>query len=174
VKDPVIARGDRPLCILDIALPRDVEEAVGGLDNVFLYDLDDLRAAAAANVERREENVPAAQQIIADEAQKYWNWVAGLAAVPVVREFREEMDRVRSTELAAALRRLGPLSADQAEAIEHFSKALMNKFLHEPSVRLRAAAANGRGLGVVDAARYLFALEDKPPAGTSSAPEEDE
>ncbi|HMG95169.1 MAG TPA: glutamyl-tRNA reductase [Gemmatimonadaceae bacterium] len=174
VQDPVIARGDRPLCILDIALPRDVEEAVGGLDNVFLYDLDDLRAAAAANVERREENVPAAQQIIADEAQKYWDWVAGLAAVPVVREFREEMDRVRSTELAAAMRRLGPLSADQAEAIEHFSKALMNKFLHEPSVRLRAAAANGRGLGVVDAARYLFALEDRPPAGTSSAPEEDE
>jgi glutamyl-tRNA reductase len=174
VQDPVIARGDRPLCILDIALPRDVEEAVGGLDNVFLYDLDDLRAAAAANVERREENVPAAQQIIADEAQKYWDWVAGLAAVPVVREFREEMDRVRSTELAATLRRLGPLSADQAEAIEHFSKALMNKFLHEPSVRLKAAAANGRGLGVVDAARYLFALEDKAPAGTSSAPEEDE
>ena len=174
VHDPVIARGDRPLCILDIALPRDVEEAVGGLDNVFLYDLDDLRAAAAANVERREENVPAAQQIIADEAQKYWDWVAGLAAVPVVREFREEMDRVRSTELAAALRRLGPLSADQAEAIEQFSKALMNKFLHEPSVRLRAAAANGRGLGVVDAARYLFALEDKTPAGTNSAPEEDE
>jgi len=174
VQDAAIARGDRPLCILDIALPRDVEEAVGSLDNVFLYDLDDLRAAAAANVERREENVPAAQQIIADEAQKYWDWVAGLAAVPVVREFREEMERVRSTELAAALRRLGPLSADQAEAIEHFSKALMNKFLHEPSVRLRAAAANGRGLGVVDAARYLFALEDKTPAGTNSAPEEDE
>jgi len=174
VQDPVIARGDRPLCILDIALPRDVEEAVGGLDNVFLYDLDDLRAAAAANVERREENVPAAQKIIADEAQKYWDWVAGLAAVPVVREFREEMERVRSTELAAALRRLGPLSADQAEAIEHFSKALMNKFLHEPSVRLRAAAANGRGLGVVDAARYLFALEDKAPARTSPGPEEDE
>ena len=174
VHDSSIARGDRPLCILDIALPRDVEETVGGLDNVFLYDLDDLRAAAAANVERREENVPAAQQIIADEAQKYWDWVAGLAAVPVVREFREEMDRVRSTELAAAMRRLGPLSADQAEAIEHFSKALMNKFLHEPSVRLRAAAANGRGLGVVDAARYLFALEDKAPTGTSPAPEEDE
>jgi glutamyl-tRNA reductase len=69
------------------------------------------------------------------------------------------MDRVRSTELAAAFRRLGPLSPEQAEAIEHFSKSLMNKFLHEPSVRLKAAAANGRGLGVVDAARYLFALE---------------
>jgi len=115
--------------------------------------------------------VPAARSIIAAEVQKYWDWVAGLAAVPVVREFREEMDRVRSTELAAAFRRLGPLSAEQAEAIEHFSKSLMNKFLHEPSVRLKAAAANGRGLGVVDAARYLFALDGKASATESDATE---
>jgi glutamyl-tRNA reductase len=161
VRAAVEARGDRPLCILDIALPRDVGSAVGELDNVFLYDLDDLSAAAAANLEQRQEDVPAANAIIAAEVQKYWDWVAGLAAVPVVREFREEMDRLRSTELAAAFRRLGPLSPEQADAIEHFSKSLMNKFLHEPSVRLKAAAANGRGLGVVDAARYLFALEGK-------------
>lgn len=172
-RDPVAARGDRPLCVLDLALPRDVEAAVGGLDNVFLYDLDDLRAAAAANVERREENVPAAQQIIALESGKYWDWVAGLAAVPVVKSFREEMDRVRSTELATALRRLGPLSEEQVQTIEHFSKALMNKFLHEPSVRLKAAAANGRGLGVVDAARYLFALEDKIRSDTAPTTEDD-
>jgi glutamyl-tRNA reductase len=162
VRASIAARGDRPLCILDIALPRDVEASVGDIDNVFLYDLDDLRAAAAANLEQRGEDVPAAREIIAEEVQKYWDWVAGLAAVPVVREFRDEMERLRRTELAAALRRLGPLSPEQTEAIEHFSRSLMNKFLHEPSVRLKAAAANGRGLGVVDAARYLFALEDKP------------
>lgn len=174
ISDAVAARGDRPLCVLDIALPRDVEAAVGKLDNVFLYDLDDIRAAAAANLERREEDVPAAQRIIAEESQKYWDWVASLAAVPVVRSFREEMDKVRSTELAAAFRRLGPLSPEQAEQIEQFSKALMNKFLHEPSVRLKAAAANGRGLGVVDAARYLFALEDKAQPGAPSATEDND
>ena len=161
VREAIDARGDKPLCILDIALPRDVEAEVGQLDNVFLYDLDDIRAAAAANLERREEDVPAAQEIIAAEVQKYWDWVAGLAAVPVVREFREEMERVRNAELGVALRKMGPLTPEQAEAIESFSKSLMNKFLHEPSVRLKAAAANGRGLGVVDAARYLFALEGK-------------
>jgi len=168
VRDSIDARGDRPLCVLDIALPRDVEAAVGNLDNVFLYDLDDLRAAAAANLEQREEDVPAAREIITAEVQKFWDWVAGLAAVPVVREFRDEMDRLRSVELAAALRRIGPLSPEQAEAIELFSKSLMNKFLHEPSVRLKAAAANGRGLGVVDAARYLFALEGKADAEDST------
>jgi glutamyl-tRNA reductase len=173
IRGSIDARGDKPLCILDIALPRDVEAAVGELDNVFLYDLDDLRAAAAANLEQREENVPAAREIIAAEVQKYWDWVAGLTAVPVVREFREEMDRLRSTELAAAFRRLGPLSAEQADAIEHFSKSLMNKFLHQPSVRLKAAAANGRGLGVVDAARYLFALDrDRADSDHSTAERE--
>src|SRR3954471_4366073 len=120
VRAGVSARGDKPLCILDIPRPSAGEAAVAERDNVFLYDLDDLRAAAAANIERREEDVPGARAIIADEVQKYWDWVAGLAAVPVVREFRDEMDRLRSTELAVALRRLGPLSPEQAEAIEHF------------------------------------------------------
>ena len=153
------ARGDRPLCILDIALPRDVEANVGKLDNVFLYDLDDLRAVAAAALDERKEDVPAAEKIIAGEVERYWEWLAGLAAVPVVTEFRAQMDRVREEELANALRRIDGLTSDQAKGLESFSRSLMNKFLHEPSVRLRAAAANGRGLGVVDAARYLFALE---------------
>lgn len=153
------ARGDRPLCILDIALPRDVEANVGELENVFLYDLDDLRAAAAATLDRRQEDVPLAERIIEGEVEKYWQWLAGLSAVPVVTTFRSQMDRVREAELSAALRRIDGLTEEQVHGIEKFSRSLMNKFLHEPSVRLRAAAANGRGLGVVDAARYLFALE---------------
>jgi glutamyl-tRNA reductase len=162
------ARGDRPLCILDIALPRDVEANVGELENVFLYDLDDLKGAAAANVDTRRENIPRAEEIIAFEVGKYWEWLAGLAAVPVVTEFRSQMDRVREEELSLALRRIDGLSVEQVKGLESFSKSLMNKFLHEPSVRLRAAAANGRGLGVVDAAKYLFALErDEAKSGTT-------
>jgi len=162
-------RGDRPLCILDIALPRDVDPAVAEMDNVFLYDLDDLNAVVNANLERRHRELPAAEQVVTDEVEKYWQWVAGLAAVPVVTQFRDEMNRVRERELAAAMRRLGDLTPAQREAVEHFSQSLMNKFLHEPTVRLRAAAANGRGLGVVDAARYLFALDERG-AETVDAP----
>lgn len=153
-------RGDRPLCILDIAVPRDVDPAVGQLENVFLYDLDDLRAAASANLERRQAHLPSAEQLIDPEVERYWQWLAGLAAVPVVTEFRSAMDRVRADELSQAWRKLGDLTPAQREAVEHFSRALMNKFLHEPSVRLRAATANGRGLGIVDAARYLFGIDD--------------
>jgi glutamyl-tRNA reductase len=167
VRDSLAKRGDRPLCILDIALPRDVDPAVAEMDNVFLYDLDDLRAVVNSNLERRHRELPAAEQVIAEEMEKYWQWVAGLAAVPVVTQFRDEMNRVRERELAAALRRLGDLTPAQRVAVEHFSQSLMNKFLHEPTVRLRAAAANGRGLGVVDAARYLFGLDERPAVDAS-------
>jgi glutamyl-tRNA reductase len=160
VRDSVARRGDRPLCILDIALPRDVDPAVATLANVFLYDLDDLQAMVRSNLARRQRELPAAEAVIGAEVEKFWQWVAGLAAVPVLTQFREEMNRLRERELAAALKRLPDLTPAQRAAVERLSLSLMNKFLHEPSVRLRAAAANGRGLGVVDAARYLFALDD--------------
>lgn len=154
------ARGDRPLCILDIALPRDVEPAVGALENVYLYDLDDLRQLVATTVDHRRGEVPTAERLIEEEVESYWSWLAGLAAVPVLTEFRARMDDVRDREVTRLLHRLEHLPESDRETIEHFSRALMNKFMHEPSVRLRAAAANGRGLGIVDAVRYLFALED--------------
>ena len=162
------ARGGRPLCILDIALPRDVDPAVRALDNVYLYDLDDLRAVAAANLERRRQELPTAEQVVADETQRYWDWVAGLAAVPTLTEIRGRLDGLRERELTQALRRLPELTPAERATIEHFSRTLMNKFLHEPTVRLRAAAANGRGLGVVDAARYLFALGEERDAPTDT------
>ena len=170
VRPALASRAGAPLCVLDIALPRDVDPAVGRLGNVFLYDLDDLRAVAAANLERRRAELPSAEQVVAEETQRYWDWVAGLSAVPVLTEMRARLDDVRERELAQALRRLPELSDAERVAIEHFSRTLMNKFLHEPTVRLRAAAANGRGLGVVDAARYLFALgEDDAPASLTDA-----
>jgi len=164
-------RGDRPLCILDIAIPRDVDPDVGALGNVFLYDLDDLQMVATSNIERRREELPAVEGIIGPEVEKYWEWLAGLAAVPVLRTFRTEMDRLREAELAETMRKLEHLSSRDREAIEHFSRALMNKFLHEPSVRLRAAAANGRGLGVVDALRYLFDLRSSDASRKDNAPD---
>lgn len=167
VRPALAARGDRPLCILDIALPRDVEPTVGDLANVFLYNLDDLQAVVSSNLERRRAEVPTADELIASEAERYWEWVAGLAAVPVLKAIRSRMDTVRFDELSEALRRLEHLAPEERAVVEELSRRLMNKFLHEPSVRLRAAAANERGLGVVDAARYLFGVEGPTPTSES-------
>ena len=172
VREAVARRGDRPLCILDIAVPRDVEPEVGGLTNVFLYDLDNLQQVIQSNLDRRRGELPAAEQIVDAELNRYWEWLSGLEAVPVLRTFRSRMDAVRDGELAAAMRRLRDLTPEQRAGIEYLTKSLMNKFMHEPSVRLRAAASNGRGLGVVDAMRYLFALDDEAP--TPAAADEHE
>lgn len=161
VAPALAARGDRPLCILDIALPRDVDPSVGELANVFLYNLDDLQAVVSSSLERRRAELPTAEELIAGETERYWQWVAGLSAVPVLTAMREQMDDVRARELDEALRKLRHLPDAERAVIEEFSRTLMNKFLHSPTVRLRSAAANGRGLGVVDAVRYLFDLEEK-------------
>jgi glutamyl-tRNA reductase len=169
--EPALARrGDRPLCVIDIAFPRDVEPSVRELANVYLYDLDDLRAVVAANIERRREELPSAEHVIADEVERYWRWLAGLHAVPVVTELRASAEQMRAKEVAQLLRRMPNLSATDREAIEQLSRALMNKFLHEPSVRLKAAAANGRGLAIVDAARYLFGVaQDDAAVGSETS-----
>jgi glutamyl-tRNA reductase len=83
---------------------------------------------------------------------------SGLAVVPVLTQLREQLNRVRERELAAALKRLPDLTPAQRAAVEHLSEALMNTFMHTPSVRLRTAGATGRGPDVADVARYLFAL----------------
>jgi glutamyl-tRNA reductase len=168
VRDAIARRGDRPLCILDIAMPRDVDPDVATLDNVYLYDLDDLKAVVTANLERRQREIPSAEVLIADEVESFWQWTAGLAAVPVLTQLRDEMNRMRERELANAMRRMGTMTPDQRAAVEQLSKSLTNKFLHEPSVRLRAAAANGRGLGIVDSVRYLFALEERGESSTDA------
>jgi glutamyl-tRNA reductase len=91
--------------------------------------------------------------------------------VPVLTEMRTRMEDVRRRELEDALRRLRHLPEGDRAVVEELSRSLMNKFLHEPSVRLRAAAANGRGLGVVDAVRYLFGLERRPPPDSAGQTE---
>lgn len=159
VRPALAARGDRPLCILDIALPRDVDPAVGRLDNVFLYNLDDLRAVVSANLERRRAELPTAEQLIGGEVNRFWEWVGGLSAVPVLKEMRSRMEALRVQELSEALRKLDHLPAAERAVVEELSRTLMNKFLHDPSVRLRTAAANGQGLGVIDTVRYLFGLD---------------
>src|SRR5207247_5817797 len=145
---PAIAgRGGRPLCILDLAVPRDVEPAVGQLENVFLYDVDDLQAVAGQAAAQRRGEIPAAEHIVNEEVERFWAWYGGLTVVPVLKEVRDRLEQMRAAELERALRRLAHLSAEDREQIEHLSHALLNKFLHRPTIALKEAARSGRGHG---------------------------
>lgn len=151
----------RPLCILDIAVPRDVEPAVGEEPNVFLYNVDDLRQMVDDNLDRRRERLPAAEGVIAEGTGEFWAWYASLAVVPTIRALRDRGEELRRAEVERALRQLGHLSAEDQAAIDALTRALTNKLLHAPTVRLRHAAGNGRGTAAVDTARYLFELDEE-------------
>ncbi|PYP77378.1 MAG: glutamyl-tRNA reductase [Gemmatimonadetes bacterium] len=159
VAPAVARRGGRPLCILDLGMPRDVEPAVAQLENVFLYDIDDLQAVAAQAAAERRRDIPAAERIVSEEVERFWAWYGGLVVVPVLKEFRERLDQVRATELERALRRLAHLSPEDRGEIEHFSQTLLNKFLHQPTLALKEAAQAGRGYGLLEALKRLFGLE---------------
>ncbi|HEX5726446.1 MAG TPA: glutamyl-tRNA reductase [Longimicrobiaceae bacterium] len=149
----------RPLCIIDIALPRDVEPAVGDEPNVFLYNVDDLQQVVEDNLGRRREELAGAEAIIARGVEEFWSWYASLAVVPTIRALREQGEAVRRAEVERALRQLAHLSAADQDAIDALTRALVNKLLHAPTVKLRDAAGNGRGTAAVDTVRYLFELD---------------
>ena len=155
-------RGGRPLCILDLAVPRDVDPAIAQIENVFLYDVDDLQTVAAQATARRRDEIPAAERIVEEETDLFWAWYGGLGVVPTIKELRTRMDELRSAEVDRVLRQLGHLSPEDRAQVEQFSQSLMNKFLHQPTVALKAAAQEGRGYGLLDALRRLFGME--PPA----------
>jgi glutamyl-tRNA reductase len=149
----------RPLCIIDIAIPRDVEVQVGDEPNVFLYNIDDLQQIVDDSLGRRRREIPAAEAIIAAAVEEYWSWYTGLAVVPTIRDLRDHGESLRRAEVERALRRLSHLSDEDRDAVDGLTRALLNKLLHAPTVRLRKAAGNGRGLDVLDAVRYLFELD---------------
>ena len=153
------ARRGKPLCILDLAMPRDVDPAIAQLENVFLYDVDDLQTVAAQATARRHDEIPAAERIVEEETDLFWAWYGGLGVVPTIKELRARMDDVRTAELERVLRQLEHLSPEDRAHVEQFSQALLNKFLHQPTITLKKAAEAGRGYGLLEALRRLFGME---------------
>ena len=149
----------RPLLIMDLAIPRDVEPAIGSEPNVFLYNIDDLREIVDETLEQRKAVLPAAERIIDQEVEAFRGWYAARQVVPLIRSLRGRWDGVRDQELQWLWQRLGHLSADDREMVERFSERLLGKLLHDPTVRLREGAVNGRVAEFIDAVRYLHDLD---------------
>jgi glutamyl-tRNA reductase len=162
----------QPLCIIDIAIPRDVDPRVGREPNVFLYNVDDLRQIVDDNLERRRAEIPHAEEIIANGVEEFWTWHSSLAVVPTIRDLRDHGENVRKAEVERVMRRLSHLPPEDQEAIDAMTRSLLNKLLHSPTVRLREAAGNGRGTSILDAVRYLFELD--PETAESEQRQEDE
>lgn len=152
-------RQGRPLILIDLAVPRDVDDEVGALPGVHLFNVDDLQGVANENMRRRGAEVAAVRAIVEAEAAEFLRWLGARAVVPTLTGLREHAERIRQDEVAKALRRIGPLGERERGILEALSLGIVNKLLHQPTVRLKQQTENGAGVEFASALRELFGLE---------------
>ncbi len=151
-------RKHRPIFMIDMAVPRDIEIEAGELDDVYLYTVDDLRDVVQENLESRRRAAREAEQIIDLEVMGFMRWMQSLDSVPAIRALRESADQVRDAEIARALRMLDRGEA-APEVIRRLARALTNKFTHGPTAALKAASHDRTDL--LEVIRRLFPVDDE-------------
>jgi glutamyl-tRNA reductase len=159
VQEVMRARKHRPMFFIDIAVPRDIEPTVNTLENVFLYDIDDLENVVAANRRERQREALAAEDLIWREVRQFQQWLAAQDAVPTIVALRQRAEAVRAEELEKALAKLGPLAERDRRILESLTAGIVNKLLHAPTVNLKRAAHESRGSDYAQLLRYLFELD---------------
>jgi glutamyl-tRNA reductase len=154
----LVSRPERPLLLVDIAVPRDVEPTVGTLEGVSLFNVDDLRAVCSSNLEARRREAARIEIIIEQELDKYVQWWQAREVAPTIQELVSRAETIRKDELSRALGRLGDLSERDANTLNALTVAIVNKLLHAPIVRLKERSAGMDGRHYLHAIRELFDL----------------
>ena len=156
--DIIRARQNQPICIIDIAVPRDVEETVRDINNVYLFNIDDLQQIVTVNIEERHKAALTAEAIVHEEVVTMMGWMKTLATVPTIVALKKRAEAIQQAEVEKAFARLPGLSRAEREIVEGLAASVINKLLHHPLVTLKEEAANGTMY--IDAARRLFALDE--------------
>jgi glutamyl-tRNA reductase len=151
-------RSGRPLVIVDVAVPRDVDPSAGDLPGVVLLDMDDLRAFVEIGLAERRREMDAVKAIIGDELERYVALSSAREVAPLVKELRDRAENVRARELERFGAKLQHLDAEQTEVVEALTRAIVAKLLHDPTVALKDAAGSVRGERLVESLRDLFDL----------------
>ena len=158
--EPVMAgRGARPMVIVDISVPRDVDAAVAEVEGVALFDIDDLERVVETNLNGRRLEAERAEGFVIGAVQGFSAWRRGQNASPAIASLHARGEEIRRAELARMEAQWEALSDADRERLEALTKGIVRKLLHEPTVRARAAAEDGDALGYLETLRHLFALE---------------
>lgn len=156
IEEAVSRRNGKPLAIMDMAVPRDVDPAAAGLPGVHVYTLEDVESLAEANRQQREAEARHVEAIVAEEAAKFRQWWRARGVTPTIAAIRHEAEEVRAAEVARTIERMDGLSEDDARRIEQMTKALVKKLLHQPTAHLRERNDES----VTQSARRLFGLDE--------------
>ncbi|MFK7990039.1 MAG: glutamyl-tRNA reductase [Sandaracinaceae bacterium] len=165
MKGVIKARRYRPIFLIDIAVPRDIDPRVGEMDNVFLYDVDDLEQVAQENLRARRREADAAESIVTYEVNQFEKWRRSGVLTPTIVGLRDRVRGVLEHELARTISRMDSLSDRDRKSLDKMLDAMTNKLLHRPISELKAQADTDDGKALVDAARRLFALDEERAAG---------
>jgi len=152
-------RRNKPMFLIDIAVPRNIEPEVNEVDNVFLYDIDDLQGVVNSNLREREKEAGHAEGIIAQEVERMLSRLKAQEVTPAIVSLREQLEQIRIAETERMRSKLGPLTAQQQEALDALTRAIVNKIAHGPISELRKQAGDPEGGHVVDAIRKVFHLK---------------
>jgi glutamyl-tRNA reductase len=165
MEEAMYNRRNRPVFILDMSVPRNVDPTVGDIQNVHLCNIDDLEEIAAINRRRRSRSVSAATKLIDADAAEFERWMSGLEVVPTLVSLRGKVEALRAAEEEKVLRKLDHLSEKDKEAVRRFGNSIVNKILHEPSVRLKEDREAGLRARLLESVRLLFGLEGENGSG---------
>ena len=176
VQRAVRLRMNRPIFLIDISVPRNIDPAVRDIDNAFLFDIDDLETRVEQNREDRRGEAVKAERLVDEEVGIIQQWIKSLEVTPLIVALRRRADEIKQVELEKTLARLKHLSLQDREAVEALASAVVNKLLHGSLVTLKAEADSSTGALYLEAARRFFNLVDNGSARHSSgmAIEEDE
>jgi len=152
-------RKSRPLFMVDIAVPRDLDPAIGGLSNIFLYDIDDLESIVESNLAERRTEAAKIEGMIAAEVEEFDQWLKTLGVTPVIKALQEKSNRIYEETMESMLKKLPELDERQQKVIRKLTKSIVNQMMRDPILRVKELAAERGGDEALERFSHLFALE---------------
>jgi glutamyl-tRNA reductase len=157
---PVLrARRNKPMLLIDIAVPRDIHPDVEHIENIYLYNIDDLEKVVNENIAFREKELEHCSAIIENETDKFLEWLRALDVDMTIVQFRESLHEIRKSELSRTLNKLPNLDSREKEEIEYLTERIVNKILNQPTQALKDEASQGAGYRYVETLKNLFGLK---------------
>ena len=154
------ARRNKPMFLIDIAVPRNIEPSVNQVDNVFLYDIDDLQEVVNSNLRERIKEAEHAEELVSQEVERMMARLKVQEVAPTIVSLQEQLEQIRSGEIERMRRKLGSLTPEQEAALESLTRGIVNKIAHGPISELRRHAGLPDGVHIIDAIRQVFHLKD--------------
>src|SRR5574341_789041 len=170
VQRAVRQRMNRPIFLIDISVPRNIDPTVKDVDNAFLFDIDDLETRVGENRDERVREAAKAEYLVESEVEGVVQWLKSLEVTPTIVALRQRAEEIKRSELERAMARLGNLSEQDRAVVEGLASAVVNKLLHGSLVTLKSEANSGAGVQFIEAARRFFNLDDPGGAGPEVTP----